>query len=117
MRITVHIPDSLEKDIKRTSKNEGKSVSSLIAEATEFYLKEKKKKEIGKKVLEIAGKVKVAPDALEELHSEREKKTIGLDTGVFVKLLEGTHLLCPVLNVGKDKCISSAYCLSLFEAR
>lgn len=43
MRITVHIPDSLENDIKRTSKNEGKSVSSLIAEATEYYLKKKGK--------------------------------------------------------------------------
>ena len=74
MRITVHIPDSLENDIKRTSKNEGKSVSSLIAEATEYYLKEKKKKETGKRVLEIAGKVKVASDTLEELHSERKRE-------------------------------------------
>lgn len=74
MRITVHIPDSLENDIKKTSKNEGKSVSSLIAEATEYYLKEKKKKQIGKRILEIAGKVKVASDTLEELHSERKRE-------------------------------------------
>jgi antitoxin VapB len=74
VRITVHIPDSLENDIKKASKNEGKSVSSLIAEATEYYLKEKKKKEIGKRVLEIAGKVKVATDTLEELHSERKRE-------------------------------------------
>ncbi|ODS33591.1 MAG: hypothetical protein SCARUB_01254 [Candidatus Scalindua rubra] len=73
MRVTVHIPDKLEKEIKKASKNESRSVSSLISEATEFYLKEKRKKKIGKKVLELAGKVKVAPDALEELHSGRRK--------------------------------------------
>lgn len=71
MRITVHIPDTLEKEVKRASKNENRSVSSLIAEATEFYLKERKRKQTGKKVLELAGKIRVSPDALDELHSER----------------------------------------------
>lgn len=73
MRITVHIPDSLEKEIKKASKNENTSVSSLIAKATESYLKEKRKKRLGKRVLELIGKVKIAPDAIEELHSERRK--------------------------------------------
>lgn len=73
MRITVHIPDSLEKEIKKASKNENTSVSSLIAKATESYLKEKRKKRIGKRVLELIGKGKIAPDAIEELHSERHK--------------------------------------------
>lgn len=73
MRITVHIPDSLEKEIKKVSKNENTSVSSLIAKATESYLKEKRKRKIGKKVLELVGKVKIAPDAIEEIHSERHK--------------------------------------------
>ena len=45
MRITVHIPDGLEKEIKKASKNENTSVSSLIAKATESYLKEKGKRE------------------------------------------------------------------------
>tara|TARA_Y100000031_G_C8209819_1_gene380364 strand:- start:1102 stop:1335 length:234 start_codon:yes stop_codon:yes gene_type:complete len=71
MRITVHIPDRLEREVKRASKNENRSVSSLIAEATEFYLKERKRKQTEKKVLELAGKIKVSPDALEELHFER----------------------------------------------
>lgn len=71
MRVTVHIPDSLEKEVKKASKNEKRSVSSIIAEATEFYLKEKKRRHTGKKVLELVGKIKVSSDALEELHSER----------------------------------------------
>lgn len=73
MRITVHIPDSLDKEIKKASKNENRSVSSLIAEATEFYLKEKRRRQTGQKVLNLAGKIKIASDALEELHSERRK--------------------------------------------
>ena len=73
MRITVHIADSLEKEIKKASKNENTSVSSLIAKATESYLKEKRGKRIGRRVLELIGKVKIAPDAIEELHAERHK--------------------------------------------
>ena len=73
MRITVHIADSLEKEIKKASKNEHTSVSSLIAKATESYLKENRKKRIGTRALELIGKAKVAADALEELHSERHK--------------------------------------------
>ncbi len=71
MKITVHIPDILEKKIKKASKNEGVSVSSLVAKATEFYLTAKKKKKAGEKVLELAGKARVAPDTLKELQLER----------------------------------------------
>ena len=73
MRITVHIPDILEKEIKKAAKNENRSVSSLIAEATKFYFKEKRRRQSGKKVLELAGKIKVSSDALKELHSERRQ--------------------------------------------
>lgn len=46
MRVTVNIPDKLEKEIKKASKDEGRSVSSLISKATEFYPKEKRNRRI-----------------------------------------------------------------------
>ena len=69
MRITVHIPDALARDTKIMAENEKKSVSSIIAEALAYYITEKRKKKLGRKVLEIAGKVRVSP----KVHKELEK--------------------------------------------
>jgi len=69
MRITTHIPDPIAKDAKTIAENEKKSVSSFIAEALTYYITEKKKKKLGRKVLEIAGKVRVSP----EIHKELER--------------------------------------------
>jgi predicted transcriptional regulator len=41
MRVTVHIKDALNEEIKRLAANEHKSVSLLISESLEFYIKEK----------------------------------------------------------------------------
>lgn len=71
MRITTHIPDLLARDAKMMAENEKKSVSSIIAEALSYYLTEKKKKKLGRKVLEIAGKVKISPDVHKELERGR----------------------------------------------
>ena len=71
MRITVHIPDRLEKEIKTTAKSKKRSVSSLVAEAVQFYIRDTKRKTQGKKVLELIGKAKISPDILEELERER----------------------------------------------
>lgn len=69
MRITTHIPDQIARDAKRMAENEKKSVSSIIAEAVTYYIAEKKKKRLGRKVLEMAGRVRVSP----EVHKELEK--------------------------------------------
>ena len=73
MRITTHIPDPLARDAKVMAENEKKSVSSIIAEALSYYITEKKKKRLGRKVLEIAGKVRVSP----EVHKELERGRMG----------------------------------------
>lgn len=44
MRITVHIPQTLEKDIKVAVQNDKISVSSFVAKALEYYIQEKRKK-------------------------------------------------------------------------
>lgn len=69
MRITTHIPDPIARDAKILAENEKKSVSSIIAEALAYYITEKRKKTLGRKILEMAGKVKVSPD----IHKELEK--------------------------------------------
>jgi metal-responsive CopG/Arc/MetJ family transcriptional regulator len=71
MRITTHIPDPLARDAKIMAENEKKSVSSIIAEALSYYITEKKKKRLGRKVLEIAGKVRVSPEVHKELERGR----------------------------------------------
>ena len=72
MRITVNIKEELAGEIKRIAKSKKRSVSSLVSEAVERYVREIKRREAGKKLLELAGKVYVAPDALEELERGRQ---------------------------------------------
>lgn len=71
MRVTVHIPDSLGPSLKQEAQREGISVSALTARALESYLKQKKKKEAGLKLLRLVGTGAVAPDADVELERGR----------------------------------------------
>jgi antitoxin VapB len=73
MRVTVHIPENVSNEIKRTAEKEKKSVSSFIAEAAEYYLMEKRRRALGLKVLGLAGKAKVSGDALRSLEEGREE--------------------------------------------
>ena len=71
MRITTHLPDPIARGAKTMAENEKKSVSSIIAEAVTYYIAEKKKKRLGRKVLEMAGKVRISPDVYKELEKGR----------------------------------------------
>jgi hypothetical protein len=72
MRITVHIRDEIGKEAQRLAANEKTSLSSVVAQSVEFFIKERKRQQLGKRVLKLAGKTRVSPGALEELHSGRE---------------------------------------------
>lgn len=72
MRITVHIPDEIASEIQRVAANEQKSVSSVVAQSIEIFIKERKRGQLGKKVLELAGKTAVSADALDKVHEGRE---------------------------------------------
>ena len=72
MRITVHIPEEIGKEIQRLATNEKKSVSSVVAQSIEFFIEERKRRQLGNKVMKLAGKTRVSPDALEQLHLGRE---------------------------------------------
>ncbi|MBM4276756.1 MAG: hypothetical protein FJ130_02600 [Deltaproteobacteria bacterium] len=71
MRITTHIPDPIARDAKIMAENEKKSVSSIIAEALAYYINEKRKKKLGRKVLEMAGNVRVSAEVYKELERGR----------------------------------------------
>ena len=72
MRITVHIPERMNEEIRRAAEKERKSVSSFIAEAVQYYIREKKRREIGLRVLDLAGKVRISGDALRRIEKCRD---------------------------------------------
>lgn len=72
MRITVHIPDNLGRNIKRLAETKDKLVSSITAEALEYYIKEEKRISLGNKVLEMIGKIDIVPDIKKEIEHGRE---------------------------------------------
>ena len=71
MRITAHIPDSIANEIKIFADNERKSVSSVVADAVQHYISEKRKRHLGMKVLEMAGKTKISDNVHTEIESGR----------------------------------------------
>jgi hypothetical protein len=73
MRITVHVPDRVGKEARRLAENEKRSVSSIVAQSIEFFMNEKKRRQIGERVLKLAGNTKVADDAFDELRRGREE--------------------------------------------
>jgi metal-responsive CopG/Arc/MetJ family transcriptional regulator len=71
MRITVHVPERVGKEVQRLAENEKKSVSSVVAQSIEFFINEKKRRHLGEQVLKLAGETKIADDIFDELHRER----------------------------------------------
>lgn len=71
MRLTIHMPDSLGERLKSAADSERKSVSSIISEAVDHYLVHKRRKALGLKILELASKDVVAPDALRTMEEGR----------------------------------------------
>jgi hypothetical protein len=73
-RLTVHIPDRLSQEIKTLAENRRQSLSSLTADALAFYVHVTRRKELGQKVLDLAGKSSVDPDAEAELARMRDER-------------------------------------------
>ena len=72
MRITIHMPDALERELKNAAKHEKKSVSAMVAEAVQYYVHDKRRKKAGSRILALAGKARIAPDAILELDDGRD---------------------------------------------
>jgi metal-responsive CopG/Arc/MetJ family transcriptional regulator len=72
MRITAHVPDDIARDVKTFADNKNQSVSSIVAEAIKHYISEETKKELGMKVLALAGKTRVSKNIYEEMDRGRK---------------------------------------------
>ena len=71
MRVTVHIPDRLGPRVKQAAHDEGLSLSALIARALGEYLKQKRKRAAGNRLLELIGPNPPTRDAWDELEKGR----------------------------------------------
>ena len=71
MRVTVHIPDNLGPKLKQAAHNEGLSISAFTAKAVEEYLKQRRKREAGNRLLGLIRPGSVPPDAWKELEQGR----------------------------------------------
>ena len=70
-RVTVSIPDKLEGELKKFAKSQKESVSRITVEAIEYYLKARKRRQLGKKVLDLVGKQMASPNTINELEAGR----------------------------------------------
>ncbi len=71
MRITVHLPDKLGPRVKKAANDEGVSVSALTAKALGEYIRQKRKKAAGNRLLQLIRPGSVAPEAWEDLEEGR----------------------------------------------
>lgn len=71
MRITVHLPEELAREIKTLAQSEGVSVSRFMAKSLEQYIRENRKRKHAQRILGLAGKAKVSENALELLEKGR----------------------------------------------
>ncbi|UCH97533.1 MAG: hypothetical protein JSV88_11965 [Candidatus Aminicenantes bacterium] len=70
-RVTISIPNKLDGELKKFAKSQKESVSKITAEAIEYYLNIRKRRQLGKKVLDLVGKENVSPNAIKELEAGR----------------------------------------------
>jgi len=73
MRVNVNFSEELEEEIKEFAKKENKTLSNLFAEAIIHYMTDAQKKNVGKRVLQIAGKTKMNPYVFNELDKGRRE--------------------------------------------
>ncbi len=71
-RVTVSIPDEVDDRVREWAEEEDKSLSEVYAEAVEAHLREKRRQKAVQRVASILERTTVQPEAVEELHRERE---------------------------------------------
>lgn len=70
-RVTVSIPNKLKGELKKFAESQRESVSKITSDAIEHYLKVQKRRQLGKKVLDLIGTQNVSPNAIKELETGR----------------------------------------------
>lgn len=72
MRITVHVPDDLETQVRITAADEKRSISSVVSDALKRYIDEKRRRMLGAKMMELAGTAQISSDVYKEIEVGRE---------------------------------------------
>ena len=72
MKITIDISETLKKELKKTVVNKKKSMSSVVREAIDYYIRERTKKKLAQKALALVGKTRISPDILTDLEEGRK---------------------------------------------
>jgi metal-responsive CopG/Arc/MetJ family transcriptional regulator len=70
-RVTISIHNKLDGELKKFAKSQKKSVSRITVAAIEHYLNVMKRRQLGKKALDLVGKENVSPNAIKELEAGR----------------------------------------------
>jgi hypothetical protein len=71
MRITFHLPQALETDLREAAAEEKVSVSAFVTGAVSRALETRTKRKYGEKVLALAGRVRVSGEAHHDIEKER----------------------------------------------
>lgn len=71
-RVTVNVPEELDARVREWAEEEGKSLSRIYADAVEAYIEEKRRRQAAERVEKILDRTTVQPDAVEDLHAERD---------------------------------------------
>lgn len=74
MRLTVYLPEDLARLLREAAAHEGKSLSALTAKALAFYLRDRRRTTLGRKVLEVAGRTRLTEEAHRLLEEGRRDR-------------------------------------------
>lgn len=71
MRVTVSIPDPIGGEAEKAAREEGMSLSAVVAQAVERYLEERRRDKALQRIASLIGTARVAADAVQQLDRGR----------------------------------------------
>ena len=74
MRVNVNVSDEFEAEIKEFAKSQKKTLGDLFGEAVAFYITYRRHKDLGRRLLELAGKTTMNPYILNDLEKGRREQ-------------------------------------------
>ncbi len=79
MRITIDVPDDVGEEAENVAREQGVSMSSLVAQAVKRYLEERRRAQAVERINALIGTMPGGSQALEEIRREREAADRSID--------------------------------------
>ena len=73
LRVTVNIPDETGQAAEKAAESAGQSVSSFYSDAVTYYLRELRRRVAAAELKNLADRMEIASDAVEDLHDLRRE--------------------------------------------